>query len=79
MIQSIFSDRNQRAVPHSRFLNWSHIKVGVLQGLILGLWLSLGYIIYVSLYDLLEGLTTNAKPLQMISHFFQLFMILQHF
>ena len=71
MIHSFQSDRHQRVVLNGQSSNWSHVKAGVSKGSFLG---PLVFLVYVN--DLPEGLTTSAKFLQMIPHFFQLFMIL---
>ena len=55
LMHSFLSDRHQRMVLNGQSSKWSHIKVGVPQGSILGPLLVLVYI-----NDLPEGLTSNA-------------------
>ena len=65
LMHSFLSDRHQRVVLNGQSSKWSHIKAEVPQGSILRPLLILVYI-----NDLSEGLTTSAKLLQVISHFF---------
>ena len=56
LILSFLNDRHQRVVLNGQCLNWSKIKAGVLQGLILA---PLFVLVYIN--DLPEGLTISAK------------------
>ena len=67
LINSFLNDGYQRVVLNGQLSNWSKIKAGVPQASILG---PLFFLVYTN--DLPEGF------LQMIRHFFQFSMILQH-
>ena len=72
LIHSFLSDRHQRVVLNGQSSIWSHIKAGVPQSSILGLL----RFEFISMIYLKVSQVVNF--LQMIPHFFQWFMILQH-